>query len=58
MAYKETFADSLKMIPDALKWAERQDIKQLRDFFIVTLGITRDRFCFNIQIKKKKNRTY
>ena len=34
MANKETFADSLKMIPDALKWAERQDIKQLRDFFI------------------------
>lgn len=35
MANKETFADSLKMIPDALKWAERQEeIKQLRDFFI------------------------
>ena len=34
MANKETFADSLNMIPEALKWAERQDIKQLRDFFI------------------------
>ena len=34
MAYKETFADSLNMIPKALKWAESQDIKQLRDFFI------------------------
>ena len=34
MANKEIFADSLSMIPKALKWAENQDIKQLRDFFI------------------------
>ncbi len=34
MACKETFADSINMIPEALKWAERQDIKPLRDFFI------------------------
>ena len=34
MAYKETFTDSLNMIHEALEWAERQDIKPLRDFFI------------------------
>lgn len=34
MAYKETFANSLNMISEALKWAERQDIKKLRGFLI------------------------
>ena len=34
MANKVTFADSLNMISEALKWAEGQDIRQLRDFFM------------------------
>ena len=34
MANKVTFADSLNMISEALKWAEGQDIRQLRNFFM------------------------
>lgn len=44
MAYKETFANSLNMIPEALKWAERQEIKQLHDFFIE--DAQRPLYCF------------
>ena len=33
MAYKGIFAESIKMIPDAITWAERQNITELRDFF-------------------------
>lgn len=33
MAHKGTFAESIKMMPDALTWAEGQNITELRDFF-------------------------
>ena len=44
MAYKGTFAQSLEMIPDALKWAEEQDISELRSF--LTNEPSKPLYCF------------
>lgn len=44
MAYKSIFAESLKMIPYALTWAEGQNITGLRDFF--TEDAQRPLYCF------------
>ena len=34
MAYKNKFNECLSMIPDALRWAEEQDVERLRKFLM------------------------
>lgn len=55
MAYKETFANSLNMIPEALKWAERQDIKQLRDFTSYFTDFSKKRCTFATEVRSASN---
>ena len=42
---KVTFKDSLAMIPDALKWAEKQDVERLRRFLVENSNIPL--YCFS-----------